>query len=80
MEPAVSTVLAEVVSQPTAWGDLRDSRFLRGFQANWKPAFWLEVSPIAGGTLGSRRHLVCPVFKRTHVNTYLVNGKAVSIA
>ncbi|AYM02498.1 DUF1720 domain-containing protein [Levilactobacillus yiduensis] len=38
MEPAVSTVLAGVLSQPTAWGDLRDSRFWRGFQANRKPA------------------------------------------
>ncbi len=37
MEPAVSTVLAEVLSQPTAWGDLGDWRFVPGFQANWKP-------------------------------------------
>ncbi|AYM02981.1 hypothetical protein D8911_08245 [Levilactobacillus brevis] len=38
MEPAVSTVLAEVLSLPTAWDDLGDWRPLPGFQAKWKPA------------------------------------------
>ncbi len=52
MEPAVSTVLAEVLSQPTAWGDLGDWRGLPGFKANWKPVLWLEVSPIAGEISG----------------------------
>ncbi|TGD20302.1 hypothetical protein EGT51_00700 [Levilactobacillus suantsaiihabitans] len=60
MEPAVSTVLAEVLSQLTAWGDLGDWRGLPGFQANRKPALGLEVSPIAGGTPGGRRRLVSP--------------------
>ncbi|TGD19975.1 hypothetical protein EGT51_01935 [Levilactobacillus suantsaiihabitans] len=59
MEPAVSTVLAEVASRPTAWGDFGDWRLVPGFKANRKPVLWLEVSPIAGGTPGSRRHLVC---------------------
>ncbi|TGD19968.1 hypothetical protein EGT51_01900 [Levilactobacillus suantsaiihabitans] len=51
MEPAVSTVLAEVVSRPTAWGDLGDWRVVPGFKANRKPVLWLEVFPRAGGTL-----------------------------
>ncbi|TGD19214.1 hypothetical protein EGT51_04920 [Levilactobacillus suantsaiihabitans] len=50
MEPAVPTVLAGVLSQPTAWGDLGDSPVLRGFQANRKP-----VSQ-AGGVPHSRRN------------------------
>ncbi|AYM02706.1 hypothetical protein D8911_06730 [Levilactobacillus brevis] len=60
MQPAVSTVLAEVLSQPTAWGDLGDWWVMPGFQANRKPAPGLEVSPIAGGTPGSRRHWFPP--------------------
>ncbi len=51
VEPAVTTVLAEVLSQPTAWGDLGDWCILPGCQANRKPALGLQVSPIAGGTL-----------------------------
>ncbi|TGD17794.1 hypothetical protein EGT51_10945 [Levilactobacillus suantsaiihabitans] len=50
MEPAVSAVLAEVFSQPTARDDLRDWRFLPGFQANRKTA------PQAGGVPQSRPH------------------------
>ncbi|TGD19481.1 hypothetical protein EGT51_04760 [Levilactobacillus suantsaiihabitans] len=50
MAPAVSTVLAEVLSQLTAWGDLEDSRVLRGLQANRKPASQ------AGGVPHSRRN------------------------
>ncbi|TGD20298.1 hypothetical protein EGT51_00680 [Levilactobacillus suantsaiihabitans] len=50
MEPAVSTVLAEVLSQPTAWDDLGDWRVLPGFQANRKPVFQ------AGGVPQSRRN------------------------
>ncbi|AYM01974.1 hypothetical protein D8911_02800 [Levilactobacillus brevis] len=45
MELAVSTVLAEVLSQPTAWGDLGDWRALTGFQANRKPAFQAAGGP-----------------------------------
>ncbi len=37
MAPAVSMVLAEVFSPPIAWRDLRDWRFMPGFQANRKP-------------------------------------------
>ncbi len=51
MEPAVSTVLAEVFSQPTVWGDLRDWRTLPDFQANRKTASQ------AGGVPHSRRNL-----------------------
>ncbi|AYM02985.1 hypothetical protein D8911_08265 [Levilactobacillus brevis] len=58
MEPAVSTVLAGVLCQVTAWGDFEDWRIVPGFKANRKPAFGLEVFPIAGGTPGSRRQLV----------------------
>ncbi|TGD19222.1 hypothetical protein EGT51_04960 [Levilactobacillus suantsaiihabitans] len=50
MEPAVSTVLAEVLSQPTAWDDLEDSRAVRGFQASRKTA------PQAAGVPHSRRN------------------------
>ncbi len=50
MEPAVSTVLAGVICQVTAWGDLRDWWSLPGFQANRKPAFQ------AGGVPHSRRN------------------------
>ncbi|AYM02528.1 hypothetical protein D8911_05755 [Levilactobacillus brevis] len=62
MEPAVSTVLAEVLSQPTAWGGFGDWRALSGFKANRKPALWLKVSPIAGGTPDSRRRLVSTIY------------------
>jgi hypothetical protein len=58
MEPAVSTVLAEVFSLPTAWDDLRDWRFLPGFQVSRKTALWLQAVPIAGGIPGGRRRLV----------------------
>ncbi len=51
MEPAVSTVLAEVLSQPTAWDDLEDWRVVPGFKANRKTA------PQAGGVPHSRRNL-----------------------
>ncbi len=51
MEPAVATVLAEVLSQPTAWDDLKAWRTLPGFQANRKTA------PQAGGVPQSRRNL-----------------------
>ncbi|TGD19623.1 hypothetical protein EGT51_03720 [Levilactobacillus suantsaiihabitans] len=54
MEPAVSTVLAEVLSQPTAWGDLGDWWVVPGFQANRKPV------PQAGGVPHSRRNLWQP--------------------
>ncbi|TGD18142.1 hypothetical protein EGT51_09525 [Levilactobacillus suantsaiihabitans] len=50
MEPAVSTVLAEVLSQPTAWDDLGDWRFVPGFQASRKTV------PQAGGVPQSRRN------------------------
>ena len=50
MEPAVSTVLAEVLSQLTAWGDFEDLRAGQGFEANRKPAFQ------AGGVPHSRRN------------------------
>ncbi|AYM02611.1 hypothetical protein D8911_06205 [Levilactobacillus brevis] len=56
MAPAVSTVLAEVLSLPTAWDDLRDWRSWPGFQANRKPALGLQVVPIAGRIPGSRRY------------------------
>ncbi len=51
MEPAVSTVLAEAFSQPTAWGDFEDWRILPVFKANRK-----TVSQ-AGGVPHSRRNL-----------------------
>ncbi len=51
MEPAVSTVLAEVLSQPTAWDDLGDWRVVPDFQANRKTASQ------AGGVPQSRRNL-----------------------
>ncbi len=50
MEPAVTTVLAEAFSQPTACGDFGDWRVLPGFKANQKP-----VSQ-AGGVRHSRRN------------------------
>ncbi|TGD17664.1 hypothetical protein EGT51_11490 [Levilactobacillus suantsaiihabitans] len=50
MEPAVSAVLAEVLSQPTARDDLRDWRVLPGFQARQKTA------PQAGAVPQSRSH------------------------
>ena len=50
MEPAVSTVLAEVLSQLTAWGDLEDLWVLQGFQANRK------LASQAGGVPHSRRN------------------------
>ena len=45
MEPAVATVLAEGLSQLTAWGDLGDLRVWQGFQANRKPASQAEGVP-----------------------------------
>ena len=58
MEPAVTTQLAGVLGQVTGWDDLGDLRFLRGFQARWKPVLWLEPVPTAGGITDSRRQLV----------------------
>ena len=55
MEPAVSTLLAGVLGQVTAWDDFEDLRFLYGFKARWKPVSWLEPFPTAGGISGSRR-------------------------
>jgi hypothetical protein len=50
VEPAVSAQLAGVFGQVTGRDDFRDSRSLRGFEANRKPASGLQVVPIAGGT------------------------------
>ncbi len=66
VEPAVSTVLAEVLSQPTAWGDFEDWWVLPDFKARWKPALWLEPFPIAGGTPDSRRHRSSHIFGNSH--------------
>lgn len=63
MEPAMSTVLAEVLSLPTAWDDLQDWRFSSVLQASRKTALWLQAFPIAGGISGSRRRLVRPIFR-----------------
>ncbi|TGD19584.1 hypothetical protein EGT51_03515 [Levilactobacillus suantsaiihabitans] len=51
VEPAVSTVLAEVFSQPTPWDDLEDWRFVSGLQASRKTV------PQAAGVPQSRRNL-----------------------
>ncbi|TGD18140.1 hypothetical protein EGT51_09515 [Levilactobacillus suantsaiihabitans] len=50
MAPAVATVLAEGFSQPTPWGDLKDSWVLRGLQASRKTASQ------AGGVPHSRQN------------------------
>ena len=56
MEPAVTTVLADVSGQLRPWDDLGDLRTVQGFQASRKPALWLQAVPTAGGIAGSRRH------------------------
>ena len=76
MAPAVSAVLAEVFSQPTAWNDLGNWLGLPGCQANRKSA------PQAGGVPPSRRNLwltQAPGFPNLNGQNAVVSGITASM-